>query len=45
MALRLPRTAVVDTCFWIAICAPDDPYHQEALAKEELLESLNLIIP
>jgi predicted nucleic acid-binding protein len=45
MALRLSRTAVVDTCFWFALCDRNDQYHQQALAKEELLHSLNLIIP
>ena len=45
MALRLPRTAVVDTGFWFALCARNDQYHLQALAKEELLHSLNLIIP
>jgi len=45
MALRFPRTAVVDTGFWIALCARDDQYHLQALAKEDLLRSLNLIVP
>jgi predicted nucleic acid-binding protein len=39
------RTAVIDTCFWIALCVSNDQYHQQALAKEELLYSLNLIVP
>jgi predicted nucleic acid-binding protein len=35
----------VDTGFWFALFDGHDQYHVQALAKEELLHELNLIIP
>ncbi len=42
---RLPRTAVVDAGFWFALFEKRDQYHERALAREGLIESLQLVIP
>ena len=42
---KLPHTAVVDTGFWIALLDDRDQHHHEALAKINLITSMNLIIP
>jgi predicted nucleic acid-binding protein len=45
MLPRLRQTAVVDTGFWFALFRSDDQYHAQALGKEEILHSLNLVLP
>jgi len=43
--LSLTKYAVTDTCFWFAFFTKDDPYHEIAVSKSALIESIPLAIP
>ena len=45
MALSVPKTAVVDTGFWFALLNKRDQHHPDALAQEDRLRSLRVVLP
>ena len=40
-----PKSAIIDTCFILALYDARDSYHKQAIEKADILESLNIIIP
>lgn len=45
MVARYPKNTLIDTGYWYAIFDDKDRYHTRALAQEDLLESVNILIP
>jgi predicted nucleic acid-binding protein len=44
MSYRIPKTALVDTCFWFALFEPADQYAKEAKAEAPQLDSFRRIL-
>jgi predicted nucleic acid-binding protein len=42
---RYPKSVVVDTGFWYAICDPRDERHSEAEPKAGYLDEMNVLVP
>lgn len=45
MAITLPHRVLVDSGFWFALFDARDTHHQDAVDKENLLESAAVIVP
>jgi predicted nucleic acid-binding protein len=42
---RYPKSVVVDTGFWYAICDARDEHHSDAEPKARYLEEMNVLVP
>jgi predicted nucleic acid-binding protein len=42
---RFAKTVLIDTGFWYAFCDDRDSYHEQAAAREDLLETSTILLP
>lgn len=42
---KTAETVVIDSGFWMALCDPRDPYHNQAAGKADYLDMLHVLCP